>query len=137
MLVVMKSACLTMLTQLVDTGMPLDGLLVKLFQNNVEPSPNDVAAEYDAADFAGYAASTAIVWGTPFLDSDGKATVVGDSKQFTSTGPTPSNTIYGYYVTTAANVLVYAERFATPVLIDADDQAIVVVPEFQLSDAGA
>jgi len=120
------------LTELIASGNAWDGSKVHLFKTNVNPSPNMVIADLVEADFTGYAASSAIVWGTPGYLPDGTAAVVGGGKTFT-VGSTPSilNTIYGYYVTdSAGTVLLFARKFDAAVVLSAAGQFVIVLPSY-------
>lgn len=119
------------LAALVATDGLLDDVEIHLYQNNYTPGPASVLGDFTEATFDGYAASDAVVWGTPFTDLLDNAVVAGGSKQFTSTGATTPNVVYGYYVTDAAGTgYKYAERFDNPVNIDGAAQAVVVLPLF-------
>lgn len=120
------------LTDLKATDAALDDCIMKLFKNNVALSPDMVVGAFEEADFAGYAVPTEVVWGTPYIDDDNNAVMVGDQKTFVATGDTPVNTIYGYYITTTAGVLKYAERLETPVVIAATGEGLTVVPKITL-----
>lgn len=138
MIVVPDIFSLARLAEMIAISGALDGAKVHLYQNSYTPQRGDTVANYTTADFSGYAASAVIAWGTPYSDPVNGPQVVGDSKQFTSSGGSfVGNTIYGVYVTdTAGTGLLYAEQFVdengapAPVIIAAAGQAIVYVPVF-------
>src|SRR5882672_5631393 len=116
MLVVPNSVSLQELGTLVGVAGLLNGAKVRLFQNDYIPNVGSAIADFTAATYDGYATSAAITWGTPFTDPVNGPVVLGDLKNFISTGPfTTPNTIYGYYVVDGAGTaLLYGKRFATP-----------------------
>lgn len=120
---------LTILAALINTGAPFEAPIVKLFQNDVVPDVNTVLADLDEADFAGYADVNGPTWGTPYIDVDGNALVTAASHEFVASGPTPANTIYGWYMTDdPATKLLAAYRFSTPVGINATGDGLTLVP---------
>lgn len=132
MLVVPDSVSVAVLNELVATGNLFDGAKVHLYKNDYTPSRLTAVGDLVTADFTGYAASAAIVWGAPGIGPDGFPGVVGDRKQFIggSTFTVP-NTIHGYYITdSAGTTLLWVERFASPVIIAATGQTCYVVPTF-------
>lgn len=105
-----------------------NGLTLRLYQNNRTPAETDVASDYTEATFPGYAAQALNDFGTPFLNGANKAQMQSGLHTFTSTGSSPSNTIYGYYVTDSGGNLVGAElRAAGPVTINASGQQYNVI----------
>jgi hypothetical protein len=117
----------------------LDGVKCGLFKNDYAPTTLTALADLNPADFHGYALSAALVWGVPYYDQSGVATVVSGDQQFTATTPLAGpQIIYGYYIVDGAGaVLIAAARFDTPVNIIIVGNAVVVVPTIQLqSQAG-
>lgn len=118
-------------TALTATGGSLNGAKVHLYKNDYTPGPGSRLTDLIEADFTGYAASAALVWGSTFTDELHNAVAAAASVQFNDTGEAVTNTVYGYYVTDGAGaVLLYAERFDSPVPMTGPAQAIVVLPEF-------
>lgn len=139
MIRVPNSLSLALLGELVGVGGLFAGALIKLFKNDIVPGEESTIATFTAADFTGYAPSAAVTWGTPGVSGDGTPQVLGDTKVFTAGTPlTQAGTVYGVYVTnTAGTVLLYAERFAQPVLISIPGQQVAYTPKFSLiSQAG-
>lgn len=130
--VIPNSTGIAILTALIDTGALLDGAVLRLFQNNINPGPENVVGDFVSADFSGYAPSTTVVWGTPYLQSDGTANVAGDLKLFVADDPLiVTNTIYGWFLTNAGGtVLLASYRFSDPVAISLPLQALPVVPSY-------
>lgn len=117
--------------KITGAGGPLDTATVKLFTGNVTVGPNMELADFVEPVFPGYAAVGPLVWGAPFIDSNGVAVQTAGCKQFTcNAAPDEPEMIYGYFLTTGAGpyVLAGAVRFAQPVLVARADQAIHVEP---------
>ena len=73
---------------------------------------DQISGDLTQAAFTGYAESSAIAWGAPFIDDQKRAVVMGGSKQFTGGDAVDPETIYGYYVVNSAGTgLLFAERF--------------------------
>lgn len=132
MIVVPTGISIEILEELIAAGNLFDGALVKLFQNDFQPTKDSILADFTVATFSGYAASAAVAWSGPVLNTAGQPVIIGDLKLFTGTSPfTVSNTIYGYYVVdTAGTKLLWAERFALSQIIAAAGQSVQVVPTF-------
>jgi len=129
MMVMRAAILLELLQQKIDADGVFEEWCVKLFQNDVTPTRDTVIGDLDIATFTGYTSPAAVVFGDPFINSEGNAEVLGGQVQFTQTGTTITNTVYGYYVTdTAGTKLLAAERFATPRTMDAANKAIIIVP---------
>lgn len=93
--------------------------IVKLASAPFTPSPTLVPASLTEATFDGYAHKTVTSWGTVHLDSQNQATWISTSAlDWTPTGSTTPNTIYGYWLLDSNGVLVQSETFATPVLMN-------------------
>lgn len=120
---------LTLLDDSTATAGPWEGALVHLFKNDLVPAPNTVLADFTEADFDGYAASAAIVWGDPYQNELNQSTILGDAKTFTATGATTPNDIYGYYITDAGGTeLLLSERFAEVQPMPAAGAVTIVIP---------
>lgn len=109
-------------------------LRVGLFTSPTTNAKTNTLASYTAATFAGYSAQTA-TWSSPALDGNGNATYTGSTVTFTSTGASPTNVIYGYYLYQSGTGKVwYSELFSAPVTINASGQSITVQPTMYLGD---
>ena len=130
--IVPNSEWLAMLTALIATGAPWNGGKVHLFQNNIVLGPTVTLANLTEADFTGYAASSAVTWGTPGYLPNGTAVVTGDTKQFqVGSTPTVFNTVYGWYLTDSTGaILIFARSFDTPVVLSAALQIVDVLPAY-------
>lgn len=81
----------------------LDLNLVKLYKAGYNPSEQSTIAELDAnvCDFTGYASIAIVDWNEAGSDPEGFYVVVADTVQFLATGTAASNSVGGYYVTSA------------------------------------
>ena len=110
----------------------LDDVTVHLYQNDVAPGPDTVVGDLTEADFSGYAASAALVFGGPFQNADGEIEMDLPSHQFDHSGGAVANVIFGYYVLTTGGDLLFAERFAASIPMIVITNSIVVLPRFSL-----
>jgi hypothetical protein len=92
---------------------------VHLFGNDFTPSPFSVLANFTDVTFTGGAAvAQGTLLGPVWLDNIIRGMLVNTTFTCTVT-PSPGQTIFGYYLTDAANALLWvAERFADPVPIN-------------------
>jgi hypothetical protein len=107
--------------------------VLRLYQNNHVPVHSDTAASYTEANFPGYASIPLTSWGSVYLSADFHAWIDEVLRTFTSTGSSPANTIYGYYVTKGSGDLLFAEIAAVAVTINAAGQVYQVLPRFSLT----
>lgn len=131
-----RKSDLKVLTELKVADNYLDGAKVMLFQNAIVPDKDTELADLDVATFSGYAVSAAVVWGTPYLDANGVATVQAGSVQFTQSAITVTNTVYGWALVgdpAGTPYLICAERFDSPIAMLEVSDGIVVSPSFQLA----
>jgi hypothetical protein len=92
--------------------------LVKLVAAPFTPSPTLDPTTLTYATFDGYANKSVTSWGTVHIDGSNQATWISTSAlDWTPTGSTTTNTIYGYVLLDSNGVLVQSETFATPVLM--------------------
>lgn len=113
------------------TSAALYGLTLELFTNDVDPTPDRVNADFDAAtDVSG---TLTFSWGAAAYNADGNAEIRGTPVNITATGPGFS-TYYGYKLRTAGNVLVAAEKFAEGILPEFVGQVITVIPRYVLAN---
>ena len=97
-----------MLQYIVNIATP-DERVLHLYKNDVTPTDSTVIGGLTQADQAGYAAITlyGVTW--TVSQSLGVTTAIYSERTFTFT---TSATIYGYYVTTTTNALLWVERFS-------------------------
>lgn len=115
----------------------LDGGSLRLFKNDIIPNETTALAAFTVADFTGYANKTIATWNAPYLDGQNKATVLAPLQAFTPTGTALANTIYGVYYLDAGGALVYAERFAQPIIVTGPTTPVNVVPRYQMGALAA
>jgi hypothetical protein len=95
------------------------GFTIKLFQNNIVPTPNNVLADFTEATYDGYAAQVFTVIFGPTRYPDGSFQLFNFAN-FHMTGSTTPNQIYGIYVLDFAGNLLLAARFTSVVsMLDA------------------
>ena len=112
-------------------------LIVGLFVSAHTPVNTDVLADYEAieATFPGYARSDPVPWGAPDTDGAGRARTTSDDVLiFMRVANGAPEKAFGYFVIdVASNLLMWAEEFAVPFVID-DETAdpILVRPRITL-----
>lgn len=142
MIVLPTAELILILDELVKAGNALDGALVGLFENPISPTPATALADLiepagSGTDFPGYARSAALVWGRPFVGTDGVAIVLSNDVQFDCTGPSNVN-IYGYMLIKPAVVgppavpahLIFAEAFPSPIPVMSALSSVALWPRF-------
>lgn len=131
-LVVPQSLLRTRLGDMIDTDGELDGAKVKLFKNDIVPSPTTILADLTPAAFGGYVAKD-VVWGSVFNEPDGGAGVSGGAPSWVTTDAA-DETIYGWYLTdTAGTGLLAIARLAEPQHLGAIGVNVQVNVEYYLS----
>lgn len=113
-------------------------LVLKLYVTDVTPSATgaDVIGDYTEAVGGGYAEKAlARGAGWTLTVADDPSDVIYTQQTFTFTGPLTTNTtIYGYYVTNAAEtVLLWAEKLAQSFAPYNNGDQLLITPKFQLS----
>jgi len=102
----------------------------KLYKNDVTPSVATILADLTVANFSGYSNAT-LAWGTPFINGSDKGEMDASQLTWTHNGGGTNNTIYGFYVVNDdETILIYAERFPAPILMDAIGAEIKYTPRF-------
>lgn len=111
----------------------IDGMVVRLFKNDVTPTAGSVGADFTEADFTGYAAADPLEKGAPFIGSDGQWKTQFQRLQWDHDGGPNANTVYGWYVMSTGGTpqLLAAERFAEPKPMSAQPDAISLVIEIK------
>ena len=109
---------------------PYHGAKIALFTNNQNPSRSDVLSSYTVADFGGLTNEQSITWGTPFLNGNQQAEVLGGLMSWLTTSTTGLPvTAYGYVIVdTTGAILLLAEKFATPVTFGASGNSFSLIP---------
>ncbi len=83
-----------------------------LYANNITPSITDTVATYTESVAGGYTASTATSANWTFATVSTVDSMTYPAITFTFSG---AETIYGYYVTNSSSVLLFSERFSSPI----------------------
>lgn len=102
-------------------------LVLKLYQNNIDPSDTDTAGTYTEATFGGYSAAT--LTGSSWGAASAGTITYGSQQTFTCNGSTP-NSIYGYFVVQATSgTLVYSEKASgAPLSVTNNGDAVKITP---------
>lgn len=135
MIVTPAATMRTLVAALVATGQFLDGLTIRLFQNNVAIGPQTGINDFVEADFTGYAPAVGVTWGAVWSDAVGNAYETGDTKQFTCNGTGSANQIFGWYATKGASpseVFQFGESFDNPIPVSQNGNVVIVVPQYAL-----
>lgn len=109
--------------------------ILKLFVNNVAPSDPDVAATYTEMTTLGYALKTLTKtsWVTIAGATGAPATSAYPQQTWTFTAGTPV-TVYGYFVVDATTgLLLWAEAFTSPKVVQNTGDQIIITPTITLS----
>lgn len=85
-----------LLTAITAVAAPLAGAKVRWWSGATVPDANTVLADLTPAAYGGFGDSTAVVWGTPIKDVDGRWKAVAASKQARQTSSPPNDTITGW-----------------------------------------
>lgn len=114
---------------------PLDGAMLKLFQNDFTPTKGAVPADFTEADFTGYAA-VAITWAA-VTRKNLAAVIKSQLVSFIATGSAITNVIFGWYVTNAAGDTVYASfLYNASKPVSGAGASIDVIAEVQIKGPG-
>lgn len=121
-----------------------DGLLfecsIGLFTSGPALNPNMVIGDFVAATFGGYAALTAQTFGAPFLNSANQLQLTSPRLQWICTATPGPESLLGYYAWREGtpDVLLFADRFAAPIVIDqiGDGVAFLINAVWSLLDHG-
>lgn len=125
-LVVPNSADLLMLSYILNRS-----TLLRLFTNNLTPGKTTVIGDITEASGSGYNNLSLSGGSWTIATADGTNSGTYAQQTFTLTG---AITVYGYYLTTTSNQLLFAERFDTaPYVLPSDGGEILVNPKFNLN----
>jgi hypothetical protein len=111
------------------------GYTVKLFQNNMNPNPQSVLADFTEATFDGYTAITLTALVGPDRDVTGGFRLYNQLGWQQSGSVTP-NVIYGFYVVDHTAALIAAYRFAAPVAMNDQYSSLSFMLEWLLGPNG-
>jgi hypothetical protein len=87
----------------------LNACFLRLYANPATISGATVITDLTEATFPGYAAQATTAWTAPSLNAGNQAQMTLPQLTFTATGPSPSNQIYGWYLTHPTGGLVAVE----------------------------
>lgn len=113
------------------TSFPGSNWNVHLYQNNYTPIPTSAVGDFTECSFAGYASQVVdrTQWTSPTIISNRASMTANNGSPFTWTNGGSAQTVYGYYVTDAANaVVIYAELFGTSRTLNTGDELDLILP---------
>jgi hypothetical protein len=106
---------------------------VHLYQNNMQPGPQNVISDFTEATYDDYTAIALGTFTTPFIGPDGNAISVAPGISFVDGGTTTSNTIYGFFLTNSAgSTLLLSGKFDQAILMNNTGIGFVFVPTLEL-----
>lgn len=109
-----------------------NNLTLRLFVNNVTPAQTGIS--YTEAAGGGYSAITLTMGSWTVTTGNDPSDAVYAQQTFTFTGALTTNpTVYGYYVTDADGVIMWAEKFTTSFTPADNGDNIKITPKFQIS----
>jgi hypothetical protein len=107
---------------------------LRLYQNNYTPVQGSVLADFTEATFSGYAQLAVTDFGAAATVSNKAKIICAAAKVFSHSGGATSNTIYGYHVVyLGAPTILYAERFASPIVMAVSGDVISITPALTLN----
>lgn len=109
-------------------------LTLRLYVNDKTPVDTDVTSDYVEASGGGYAPKTLINGSWTINTANDPSDAVYPQQTFTFSGPLTGNAkIYGYFVTNADGVLIWAERFSVFFQPANNGDSVNITPRFQKS----
>jgi len=131
-LVVPQDGTMVLLEKLRDLYLSASTFM-HLFKNNYSPVETSVLGDFTESTFPGYAAGLS-AWNTAaFLNGSGKAEIDADSATVFTCSGSASESAYGYYVMDPTDTeLLWAERFASPVVISTAGDFVSVLARFTM-----
>jgi len=108
----------------------LQSMVVRLFQNDLNPTIDTVLGDFVEADFSGYTEKSAVTFGNSVFQEDNNAVSEAPSQTWVQTAATVTNLVYGYYVleTGGANYL-FCARFDEPQTFAGPGDFVTVIPK--------
>lgn len=107
---------LARLLALINAAYPatLTNAKIKLYKNNVTPDANMTLDTFEEADFEGYE-SLPLVMSGPTVNDQGVVVTKSNVCDFLADGGTPTQTIYGIFITNSLDTgLIAAQKFDIP-----------------------
>jgi len=121
-----NTEALAILEALTDTGGLLDGALIRLYVNDVQPVVTSVAADFDPTTYTGHA-DKLITWLAPSIADDGSPEVIGTVPEFRPTDGVVPNTVFGALLIDSGFVMMEGGRFEdAPLPMESATDAIVI-----------
>jgi hypothetical protein len=106
-----------------------------LYKNSVTLTATTVASDLAECNFPGYVSFAMPAWSPVFINPLDQAETDEANHVWTMTGTSPSNSVYGYYVTDSSGVLIYAEANpAGPQSMAALGDTYAVLPRFMVGE---
>lgn len=90
---------------------------LRLFSNDIEPTPATETEDYDELVVDGYAPVALDEWGKPYLDDDSVGCVDHPLISFSMGPGAPGDAVYGYFVTDLNGYWLVAQRFRSPLIL--------------------
>jgi len=112
----------------------LQTLRIGLFTNDWRPEIPDTSSALVEATYIGYARQSVTDWGAVYTNLSGQAQVDAGPYTFQVTSPSPTQSVYGYFLADPTGNLIWAERNqAGPSPMFALGSPYVVIPRFLLT----
>lgn len=129
-----KSFVRQVLAAMKAVGGELNGVVMMLFQNNVDMNLPLTMADLVECDYSGYARSAALAWVDPYIDRDtAQYALSAPSGQFRTTDVTPfvGNSVYGFALVKpgAPDELVMVHKFSEELGMTLPDLVLAIRPE--------
>lgn len=128
-LLVVDSSVIAQLAALTDNGRPLYNALVRLYKNEVELSGSVELADFETADYPGYADEGPIEWTEP-SGVNGQARVQSMKAVKFKPDDGTYQKIYGWLLLTESGELIGCQEFTPPRTMIADETAITFFVEY-------
>lgn len=105
---------------------------LRVYQNDVFPAPGSLLTSFVECNFPGYAPiPLAGLWSLPSLNMDGEAIILAPVQTFTRASGSPTNTIYGVYITALGGTqLLFAQRANVPKVMGTTGDTFSYLPSF-------
>jgi len=109
--------------------------VLHLYKTDTTIQQSMVIGDFTEANFTGYSAQNITDFGAAYINGSSKAESDAGLYSFIQTGTGVTNSVYGYYVTTAGGALRWAERYAgAPVSMNATGKVFSVAPSITMAD---
>jgi len=130
------NSLLAVLQTAIKAGGALGATKIGLFKADVTPTPLTPLTALTECDFDGYAQKTLTWLIGPYLNPGNQSEIQNASVNWTPTGSTTPNTVYGYFVIDAAGNLLWSERFTTPRVLNGGATTLTLLPTLVLVPGG-